>query len=194
MTEPLRSSVIDPHHCRLPVPAHPLYPARSTWDHLDCSEEVRLWWWPGTHAGISVSLVSTVRLPYYYYFFKTTGRVRDSLVSSCFSRQLQDQNSSWLHHRAQPQCLSLPSEYFWQTRQSECFTLQIIFKSSWAASERAVLTCSRIEIVHSLQRSWKTCSKCFPTCPGVQMSTTPFVLMIRDGSPTKDISHSGRES
>lgn len=68
--------------------------------------------------------------------------------------------------------------------------VQVVLSCFWTC---AVLPCSRIEIVHSLQRSWKTCSKCFRTCPGVQMSTTPFVLMIRDGSPTKDISHSGRE-
>lgn len=188
MTEP---SIIDPHHCRLPVPAHPLYPARSTWDHLDCSEEVWLWWWPGTHAGISVSLVSTVSWPFFFLnngnnawqsrklmFFTSTAGSKflltappssTTMLTSSF-RVFLTNTTKWVFHFG---------DY-----------VQVVLSCFWTC---AVLPCSRIEIVHSLQRSWKTCSKCFRTCPGVQMSTTPFVLMIRDGSPTKDISHSGRE-
>lgn len=45
-------------NCRIPVPAHPLHTARSTWDHLDCAEEVWLWRWPGAHTGILVPNVS----------------------------------------------------------------------------------------------------------------------------------------
>lgn len=51
---------------------------------------------------------------------------------------------------------------------------------------------SRTEIVRSRQTRWKTCSKSFPTCPGVPTSTTLCVRTNRAGSPTRDTSPSGR--
>lgn len=50
----------------------------------------------------------------------------------------------------------------------------------------------RTEIVRSRQTRWKTCSKCFPTCPGAPMSTTLYVRTNRAGSPTRVTSPSGR--
>lgn len=55
------------------------------------------------------------------------------------------------------------------------------------------LVMSRTETVRCHQRRWRTCSKCFPTCPGVQTSTTQCAPTIRDGSRTRDTSLSGRE-
>lgn len=181
-------SIIDTHHCRILVPAHPLHSARSTRDHLDCSEEVWLWWRPGTHTGISVSLVS--QLAVFENGSKNAWQSGKLLffTSTAGSKFLLTAPPSSTTMLTSSFRVFLTNTTKWVVYFGVYFIVILI--GIWMC---ALLTWFRIEIVHSHQRSWKTCSKCFPTCPGVQTSTTPFALMIRDGSPIKDTSHSGRE-
>lgn len=43
---------------RLPLPPHPVHPARPPWNHMDCAEEVWLRWRPGAKSGLPLPSVS----------------------------------------------------------------------------------------------------------------------------------------
>lgn len=43
---------------RFSVPSYTFYSERKAWDHMDCAQEIWLWWWPGADPGIPVSTVS----------------------------------------------------------------------------------------------------------------------------------------
>lgn len=50
-----------PTPTRLPFSAHVVYSARSPWNDLDSSEEVRIRWWPRVKSGLSLPPVSLDR-------------------------------------------------------------------------------------------------------------------------------------